>query len=337
MARRTTMEDVAAVAGVSKATVSMVLHNDPRITPATAAKVRAALAELNYVPEPTLSRIAAHRWDVTKAHSVSTLAYLSARNKAGAPSERFRGAQSQAAKLGYAIEEHLQVDYPNPLTLQRVLNARGVAGIVVGRIYEQAPAFVKAFDWSHFPVVACGMGYMEPPFHTIIPNFHQAITTSMNQMREQGCARIGLILPLFKDHDFQLSVHDGYKFSAYYYETSLYPESERIPPLLLRYEDYGNSVSDWCIKHRPQGVILPVSHPFSTILRSLPPEVQPRIVHSVAASSAHPETPGWELPHFQMGAMAVRTLHTMIITHELGVPAKKTIFMVSMDWRESTR
>lgn len=47
---RVTVFDVAKHAGVSKSTVSLVLNDSARVNAATAAKVRAAMRELNYVP-----------------------------------------------------------------------------------------------------------------------------------------------------------------------------------------------------------------------------------------------------------------------------------------------
>lgn len=48
MARRVSMADVAAMAGVSAQTVSRVVNDSPRVDPATRAKVEAAMAELGY-------------------------------------------------------------------------------------------------------------------------------------------------------------------------------------------------------------------------------------------------------------------------------------------------
>lgn len=49
MARRPTILDVAAHAGLSKSTVSLVLKNSPQIKPETAALVRASMAAVGYV------------------------------------------------------------------------------------------------------------------------------------------------------------------------------------------------------------------------------------------------------------------------------------------------
>ncbi len=48
--KRPTLEEVARVAGVSRATVSRVINDSPRVSADVLATVRAAIAELNYVP-----------------------------------------------------------------------------------------------------------------------------------------------------------------------------------------------------------------------------------------------------------------------------------------------
>lgn len=63
---RTTADDVARAAGVSRATVSYVLNNDPRqtISPATRAKVEQAAVELNYTPLASARSLSRGRSDV---------------------------------------------------------------------------------------------------------------------------------------------------------------------------------------------------------------------------------------------------------------------------------
>lgn len=58
MTRRTTIKDVAALAGVSFATVSRVLDDHPDISRETKEKVRAACAQLGYVPNSAARRLA---------------------------------------------------------------------------------------------------------------------------------------------------------------------------------------------------------------------------------------------------------------------------------------
>jgi DNA-binding LacI/PurR family transcriptional regulator len=52
MARRPTLKDVAALAGVSRATASLVIRDERGPSAASRERVRAAAAELGYVPDP---------------------------------------------------------------------------------------------------------------------------------------------------------------------------------------------------------------------------------------------------------------------------------------------
>ncbi|WP_368497803.1 LacI family DNA-binding transcriptional regulator [Herbiconiux sp. A18JL235] len=59
-----TLEMVAAVAGVSRATVSRVVNGSTSVAPEAAAAVHAAVAELNYVPNRVARSLASRRTDV---------------------------------------------------------------------------------------------------------------------------------------------------------------------------------------------------------------------------------------------------------------------------------
>ena len=61
MAGRVTIDDVAAMAGVSAKTVSRVINSEPNVRPQTQDKVRAAIAQLNFRPDPSARSLAASR------------------------------------------------------------------------------------------------------------------------------------------------------------------------------------------------------------------------------------------------------------------------------------
>lgn len=58
---KATIDDVAALAGVSMKTVSRVMNNEPNVRQATRAKVEAAVAELDYRPNMSARSLAGNR------------------------------------------------------------------------------------------------------------------------------------------------------------------------------------------------------------------------------------------------------------------------------------
>jgi DNA-binding LacI/PurR family transcriptional regulator len=58
-----TLEQVAAVAGVSRATVSRVVNGSPKVLPDTVAAVNAAIAELGYIPNRAARALVTRRTD----------------------------------------------------------------------------------------------------------------------------------------------------------------------------------------------------------------------------------------------------------------------------------
>lgn len=61
MAGRVTIDDVAAAAGVSPKTVSRVINNEPNVRAQTQERVRAAIEQLNFRPDPSARSLAASR------------------------------------------------------------------------------------------------------------------------------------------------------------------------------------------------------------------------------------------------------------------------------------
>lgn len=92
---RKTIEDVAAAAGVSVATVSRALRGLPNVAPATRDRVAQIAEQLNYRPDPAASRLAAGRTR-TVAVAVPNLAgwYFS---------QVVGGAEAVLAESGYDL------------------------------------------------------------------------------------------------------------------------------------------------------------------------------------------------------------------------------------------
>src|SRR6478752_3999154 len=95
LARRVSMADVAARAGVSGQTVSRVVNASPRVDPETRARIEAAMAQLGYRPHRAARALRTGRTQ-TIGLLVSTLATVG-------NSRMLQAVADAAAERGYAL------------------------------------------------------------------------------------------------------------------------------------------------------------------------------------------------------------------------------------------
>lgn len=165
-----TLEDVAAAAGVSRATASRVLNNVPTVRPAAVEAVRRAAAELGYRPNPAARSLARGRHD-------SVAVVLTERDLAEMPNSFFaqplRGATSAVAKhamqvvlllagadqddavlLRYLDGSHvdgaLVILEAHSTYLPPVLHAAGVPVVYLGRPLDSDPAVHSYVDVDNY-------------------------------------------------------------------------------------------------------------------------------------------------------------------------------------------
>jgi DNA-binding LacI/PurR family transcriptional regulator len=130
-----TLEQVAALAGVSRATVSRVVNGSPKVSPVVRAQVERAVAKLGYVPNRAARSLVTRRADsVALVVSEPHARFFSEPFFAGV----VRGVSAVLAVTGVQllllIAQHL--DDPLPGTLERA----GGPAVLVGRPAGAAPA-----------------------------------------------------------------------------------------------------------------------------------------------------------------------------------------------------
>jgi LacI family transcriptional regulator len=124
MSRRPTLQDVSALAGVSAKTVSRVVNGDPAVAPATVERVKAAIQELGYMPNPVARSLRVGRDDAIGL-VVENLADPFMAEVANAVEEiaRERGMFVVITSSGYAPE--------NERPAVTGLSHRRVAGLII--------------------------------------------------------------------------------------------------------------------------------------------------------------------------------------------------------------
>lgn len=191
--RPITLAAVAKEAGVSKSTASVALRGMGGVSEALAERVRAVAKRLGYVRDPVLARLAARRWRARGQRADRTLAYVSfthplTPDQAWKPTGRDREEiEAAAAELGYRVEYHAHRYGQDPRKLERVLESRGLRGVVLDSVFD--PAFAERFAWSKFATVVLHEGLVPPPVPQVTPDFNLHLLTCMEHLVAAGYER----------------------------------------------------------------------------------------------------------------------------------------------------
>ena len=158
-----TLEDVAAVAGVSRATASRVLNGIPTVRPASVEAVQRAVAQLGYRPNPAARSLARGRHD-----SIGLI--LTERDLAELPHSFFaqplRGATAASTQKSLQLVLLLATD--DDAALRRYLDGSHVDGALV-ILEAHSTHLPRLLARSAVPVVYLGRPVdSDPTVHTYV-------------------------------------------------------------------------------------------------------------------------------------------------------------------------
>lgn len=253
MAGRPTMKQIAEVAGVSIATVSMALRNSPKITAETRAKVRVAAENLNYRPDPLIAALSTRRSEA-RPRGLETIAYLTAfPAREGWRQNRFspavyEGARARAAQHGYRLEHFwLREPQMTPRRMADILQARGILGLCVAALPEVVSQF--SFPWEPFCSAAIGYSMTRPAMHRACPHQFQGMQLALSQLRRLGYEHIGVALGR------RVS-----KIVAQHWIASIllfqYTHGRNAATCLIYEESDRQELQKWMGKHKPDAMIV---------------------------------------------------------------------------------
>jgi len=186
---RTTIADVARVAGVSKATVSRVLAGQIKhVREETRQRVLKAVAELGYHPSSAARSL--------KSKRSFTLGIVGYGLEYFGPSCTLSGIEQEASKLGYTILLHLvrQPETNNVEQLLSKMSSRYVDGIIwaVPEIGENRAWLRNKTLRPSVPIVFLSMEPQPDQFVVAVDNYSGGLLATRHLIA-QGCQNIGLI------------------------------------------------------------------------------------------------------------------------------------------------
>lgn len=201
---RVRLKDVAAAAGVSPATVSLVLNEaSERITPKTIARVKAAADELGYVPNTAARSLKTRR---TQTIGVVTDTVLTT----GSAAAMVQGAQEIAWEHDHLL---FWLGTENkPALVERAvqaLSARQVDGFLFAAMYHRVLDFGSLT--RGVPTVGLDAVSTDPQVPCFVPDDFAAARVAVHLLIEQGHRRIAHISEPVGDGVARQLRLDGYR------------------------------------------------------------------------------------------------------------------------------
>lgn len=328
---RVTQQDVARMAGVNRATVSLALQGNPRIPATTRERILNICQELGYAPDPMLSALATYRNEGRPAEFRGTLGWLAQESETYVWKEiphfaaYLKGAQSRAEKHGYRIEV-LDLGKMNLSWGQvaRIARSRGIDGVLLcPQPYPNAS--LLEFPWADFSVVTFGYTIKEPKLNLVTAAQCRAAFVCTEQMFLRGYKRIGFCCT--PDHNKRTN----YNFTAGYLAAwEIYGKGKHMP--ICEGLDYWA----WFEHHRPDAILSCTRDVWLPLLTShgisVPDEVG--LALPLLDKADGPESGVWE-DNEQIGATAVDLLVSSLHHRQRGIPMRQHHMLIEGAWVEA--
>ena len=204
------MKTIAAQAGVTQATVSMSLANNPRIPPATRERIQAIARQLGYHPNPYVSTLMRIRRQGKPLKDKPALALVCGhrspdgwRNNPAPTIRQMReGAIERATYRGYRAQEFwLHRDDMSNERFSEMLHARGIQGLLIGPMAEGEPP--PALRWEYFAAVCLSVPLPSLTITTVCNDHYFSSLQAVRECHRRGYRRPGLVLRKAHQNRFQ--------------------------------------------------------------------------------------------------------------------------------------
>lgn len=331
--KRVRLADVAKMAGVSTATVSLVLNDHPRISDATKERVLRICKETGYSMDPVARAFARKRSGAADSSYLGTLAILEGREpmerrKQIPPWDYWIQQLDQACLSAGYKPEHFAVepDEKKQRALNRVLQARGIQGLIVFGHSQEIRQW--NLDWKRFSVVGFASSLHEHFAHNIMCSSYQDMYDAMTRLYDSGYTRPGYFMTGSRDY-----------WEAGFSMALEHRDQRQLPKLILNGNLYQDSVREkflsWFKQCRPDVIIGNSGE---------------KLLQVFEAAGFHvPEDVGyfcldiWPAKTnlsglIQLKDVAYRTavdlLHGMLIRHEFGPPVDPFCIQIPSRWND---
>lgn len=256
-AHRISLQDIAAEANVSKATVSLALKKHPRISTETRERIEQIAKKLGYRPDPELSKLMATMKREPSGEQ-GTLAFIrSGTSLDWEAMERYfyEEVSTGAKSYGYRVEPYWIYDpRESPKRINATLWNRGIDGLIIPMIhpdrYNQGVRTLP-IEWEKFSIVEIADTLQEPKLSGIRHNHFGGMLQTLSQLEALGYQRIGLHMAA----DVELRTHHRWT-AAYLLWKSMRKLTEELPAYFPQKYDV-KALLAWIEKNRIDALVSP--------------------------------------------------------------------------------
>jgi LacI family transcriptional regulator len=331
---RVSLRDVARAVGVSHVTISLALRGDSRISEARRAEIKIAAEKIGYRPDPMLSSLAAYRQAKQNVTIRATIAWINqwpdpkALRRWHEFNSYWKGALLAAEQLGYRLEEFVVGRDLPPERLQKILQARGVRGILIPP--HTHGLALPGFDWSDFSLVRFGISVRHPRVHVVTSDQLNCATMAFERIHERGYRRIGFVSSRNFDRNTGGNFRAGY-LSA---QDAFVAPRQHLAPFFLEEDSTpadAKALRAWLKKAKPDAVITTHAglHGLLTKIGVRVPDDLPAAAISVLDGDFDA---GVDQNSGEVGRVALRTLAGLIHQNERGIPQFCRRILVEGRW-----
>jgi len=180
------LSDIAKEADVSIATVSMVLNDNPRISAATAQRVRRIVQRMGYQP--------LHAAQVLAGRKSSVIAVLVPQvDSAPYFTEMLAGVCEQAASMGHTVQlERVSGEFVRRRQHTSLLEQRALGGMLLLGCTDHH-RFIDDFDAANHPVVVVDNKLERDDLDFVGCDYSGGAQQALNYLLQLGHRKIGLI------------------------------------------------------------------------------------------------------------------------------------------------
>ncbi len=334
MAKPPTIRSLAALAGVSKATVSLALRDNPRIRLSERQRIQGLAAEAGYAPNAVMAHLLTQlRSGKTTAYQ-STLGLVYATRPPGELNELttfrewFHSCRTRAKQLGYGLDEFMLFEPGmTPERLVRILDARSIRGLVVVGPFRRSviPAELDPI-WQRSATVVIGVRPVRPPLSCAANDQFSTSKNAVLALRELGYDRPGLCI------SFEVDAHVEDRFQGGFSAAQrTLPKRGRVPVFAYRAGGKERFLR-WIERFRPDAIIT-LHHEVRDWLQAaglhVPQDVG--LVHLDRVADLQ-DWAGMRQNHESVGFAAIDTVIGQLHRNEIGVPPFQKCTFTNSTW-----